>query len=405
MSIEKLPYPVGVGGHVCLDIIPAMEGMHGSLQDIFVPGKLNDIGPAVLATGGAVPNTGLALFRLGAPTRLMGKVGDDWFGRTILGILRQHDPSLAEGMIVSPGEASSYTVVINPPGIDRMFLHCTGANDTFASGDVSDEALRQVGLFHFGYPPLMRSMYEDDGSELALLMQRAKKAGATASLDLARPDPAADAGRVDWRTILKRVLPSVDLFLPSIEEIMFMLRREQYDRTPNNELSAYMDAESLNELAGELIDMGAAIVVIKLGEFGLYLRTTSDEARLAEFGRYAPGRPAEWAGRELYAPCFEVSVKGTTGAGDCTIAGFLAGFAQGLAPEETMIGAVGTGACNVERPDSISGIVPWTAMRDRIAAGWKQHGTAGLLSGFGANPRQGAAAWSGPNDTKGENWT
>ncbi|MFC5407140.1 carbohydrate kinase family protein [Cohnella soli] len=402
MSIEKLPYPIVVGGHVCLDVIPVMEGTHGSLQDIFVPGKLIDSGPAMLATGGAVPNTGLALFRLGAPTRLMGKVGDDWFGRTILGILQQHDPSLAQGMIVSPGEASSYSIVINPPGIDRMFLHCTGANDTFKSSDVSDEALRQVGLFHFGYPPLMRSMFEDGGTELAHLMQRAKQAGATTSLDLARPDPAAEAGRADWRQILKSVLPFVDLFLPSIEEIMFMLRREQYDKLSNKGLEAYMDADLLDELAGELIGMGAAVVVLKLGEYGLYLRTTSDKARLAEAGKYAPEHPAVWTDRELYAPCFEVSVAGTTGAGDCTIAGFLAGFAQGLTPEETMIGAVGTGACNVERPDSVSGIMPWAELSERIAAGWKQHGTGNLLSGFEANPRKGAAVWNGPNDAKGE---
>jgi len=405
VSIDNLPYPVAVAGHVCLDVIPAMRGMHESLQDVFVPGKLIDIGPAVLATGGAVANTGLALFRLGIPARLMGKVGDDWFGRTILGILRQHSLSLAEGMIVSPGEASSYSVVINPPGIDRMFLHCTGANDTFASDDVFDEALRQVGLFHFGYPPLMRRMYEDTGAELVLLMQRAKRAGATTSLDLARPDPAADAGRADWRSILRRVLPFVDLFLPSIEEIMFMLRREQYDKLPSNELRAYMNAELLGELADELIGMGAAVVVLKLGEYGLYLRTTSDEARLAEAGRYAPGHPHEWAGRELYAPCFEVSVAGTTGAGDCTIAGFLAGFALGLSPEETMIGAVGAGACNVERPDSVSGIMPWAALRERIDAGWRQHGTGSLLIGFEADTQNGAAAWRGPNDMKGEKRT
>ena len=37
-----------------------------------VPAK---IGPATLATGGAVSNTGIALRRLGVRTRLMGKVG------------------------------------------------------------------------------------------------------------------------------------------------------------------------------------------------------------------------------------------------------------------------------------------------------------------------------------------
>lgn len=398
MGIEQLPYPIAVGGHICLDVIPAMRGTHDSLQNIFVPGKLIDIGPAVLATGGAVANTGLALHRLGAKTRLMGKVGEDWFGRTILGILRQRDPALAEGMIVSPQEASSYSVVINTPGIDRMFLHCTGTNDTFASGDVSDEMLRQIGLFHFGYPPLMRRMFEDNGAELALLMERAKKAGATTSLDLALPDPAAEAGRANWRRILEATLPSVDVFLPSVEEIVFMLRQEQHDQWASRPLSVYMNATLLNELSSELIGMGAAVVAFKLGEYGLYLRTTSNESRLAGMGKYAPGNRSDWAGREIYAPCFQVSVAGTTGAGDCTIAGFLAGYAQGLPPEETMIGAVGTGACNVEQPDSVSGIIPWAALRERIAAGWPQHRTGGLLSGFERYSQEDAAVWRGPND-------
>src|SRR5690606_31503773 len=108
------------------------------------------------------------------------------FGHAILGIVREHGGQLADGMIVSEGEASSYTIVISPPGIDRVFLHCPGANDTFAAGDVPEEALAEAGLFHFGYPPLMRSMYADGGTELAALLARAKQAGATVSLDLAR---------------------------------------------------------------------------------------------------------------------------------------------------------------------------------------------------------------------------
>jgi len=397
-----LPYPAVVGGHICLDVIPTLYDRQSGVDAILVPGKLIDIGPATLSTGGAVSNTGLALHRLGAPARLMGKIGDDRFGAAILDIVREHGgESLADGMIVAAGEASSYTIVISPPGIDRIFLHCTGANDTFEASDVDADALADAGLFHFGYPPLMRGMWAEGGAGLEAVLAKAKAAGVTVSLDLAKPDPDADAGRADWRAILARALPSVDLFLPSFEEILFMLRRETYDRLTRESGSAdllpHANEALLSELADELLGMGAAVVVLKLGEYGLYLKTTSSLDRLASCGRYAPSDAAAWAGRELYAPCFRVSVAGTTGAGDCTIAGLLTGWMLGLPPEAALLGAVGTGACNVERPDAVSGVKPWADVQRRIAAGWAQHPPK--LAEFRETAADGCArVWRGPGD-------
>ena len=78
-----------VAGHICLDIIPQIVRREGGLKALLAPGKLVDVGPATLSTGGAVSNTGLALHRLGLPTRLMGKIGDDGLGQTILELLRR----------------------------------------------------------------------------------------------------------------------------------------------------------------------------------------------------------------------------------------------------------------------------------------------------------------------------
>lgn len=62
-----------MAGHICLDVIPAFKQGAASLGELLVPGKLVDVGPAVLATGGAVANTGLALHRLGVHTRLISR--------------------------------------------------------------------------------------------------------------------------------------------------------------------------------------------------------------------------------------------------------------------------------------------------------------------------------------------
>ena len=75
----------------------------------------------------------------------------------------------------------------------------------------------------------MRRMYANGGSELASLMQRVKSAGLLTSLDMSYPDPNSEAGRINWSALLERTLPDVDVFLPSLDEILFMLDRPQHD--------------------------------------------------------------------------------------------------------------------------------------------------------------------------------
>lgn len=399
MSAEASSYPVVVGGHICLDLIPDIAG--GSFR--LAPGKLLEIGRPELATGGAVANTGIALHRLGVEVKLMGKVGGDFFGEAILSLLRRQGPALADGMIVSQDEATSYSIVISPPDTDRMFLHCTGANDTFSSADVGTDSLQEAGLFHFGYPPLMRTMYENGGAELAVLMKRAKAAGATTSLDMARPDPDGSSAGVDWRALLSATLPHVDVFLPSAEEILYMLQRERYEtlrESSGDDMLREFGAGRLRELADELLEMGAAVVVLKLGEHGLYIRTTERKERLLEAGRCRPADPEAWLGRELYAPCFKVAVAGTTGAGDCTIAGFLTGFIKGLDPEGAAIAAIGVGACSVERPDATSGVPAWEAVRERIESGLSQYRPVIELDGFEEDAGDVAVIYRGAADRR-----
>jgi sugar/nucleoside kinase (ribokinase family) len=79
-----------------------------------------------------------------------------------------------------------------------------------------------------------------------------------------------------------------------------------------------------------------------------------------------------WADRELWAPCFDVEVVGTTGSGDATIAGFLGGLLRDMTPAEAMTMAVAVGACNVEAPDALSGLHSWEETTKRIARGWSR---------------------------------
>jgi sugar/nucleoside kinase (ribokinase family) len=391
--------PIAVAGHCCVDIIPVFEAASGKAETVLTPGKLVHVGPAHFATGGPVPNVGLALHRLGVPPRLFGKVGDDLLGGVLLNLLRQLDPELADQMIVAPGEPTSYSVVISPPGVDRIFLHCPGVNDTYAAADLAEADLEGVRILHFGYPPLMRRVYQDSGRELVAMLERARRQGVTTSLDMALPDPASEAGQLDWVAFLGHVLPQVDLFLPSAEELLFMLDRslfEQLRAYAGGSIVLQMDGELLALLAEQCLALGAAVVVLKLGDQGLYLRTTAERRRLGAAGRGFIGDQQDWRGRELLAPCFQAQVVGTTGSGDTTIAGFLISLLGASAPEIVMRDAVAVGACSVEAADASSAVPSWETVQQRIAGGWPQRAVSLSLPGWRRDDARGL--WYGPHD-------
>jgi len=394
----SLNYDVLVAGHICLDIHPDLSGEgRESFKDSFLPGRLVVVGPASCSTGGAVSNTGLALNRLGIATRLAGKVGDDLFGQAICQIVAARGPGLADGMIVDPSASTSYSIIINYPGVDRIFLHYPGANDIFQAEDVPYRLLGQARLFHFGYPPIMRSTFVEGGAQLNEIFKRAKRTGVTTSLDMAFPDPSSEAGQADWRSILRFVLPQVDIFLPSAEEILFMLRRDTYRelcrQAGGSDILPFITPQLLSDLGQELLAMGTRMVGLKLGYRGMYLRT-HERILDRSMGRAQPSRPGEWAGEELWAPCFKVAVAGTTGAGDATIAGFLGALIRGLPLEQALTLAVAVGACNVEAADALSGVRPWDETLARIAAGWGRESLELNAPGWVFDPASGL--WRGP---------
>lgn len=350
---------VVVAGHLCLDVIPPFLNGASALA----PGRLTEVGPVKLAPGGGVANVGLALLKLGVQARLMGKVGDDAFGKTVEQVLCSQHPVAGEGIQVVQGESTSYTIVISQPGIDRTFLHHPGCNNRYDRADIDLARVAEAKAFYIGYPPIMRRLYENDGAELRKLLQEVKETGVTTVMDMAMPDPNTGAGQVNWPLVLEQVLPFVDIFMPSLEEILLMLNQ----MGPDSDTQGM--AASLYDLSENLLAFGTGIVGLKLGDKGLYLRTASAE-RLAVMGKARPAEHGAWSDRELWSPVFDVAVKGTTGAGDATIAGFIAALLRNLEPEDVLTVATAVGACCVEEADATSGIRTWDETLARIRADW-----------------------------------
>ena len=358
-----------VAGHLCLDIAPAFGEVTGAtVADIFRPGKLLEVGRAQFSTGGPVSNTGLALRRLGVNVSLMGKCGDDPFGQIVLELLRQEAPGAEAGTRIMEGENSSYTIALVPPGIDRIFLHCPGSNDTFGPEDVNLDIVKRARLFHFGYPPLMKRMYRAGGEELRMILESADAAGAVTSLDMALPDPDSEAGRANWRDILRKALPHVAIFLPSVEEILFMLRRERFDELTRGGggVLENLTAEDLTRLGEECVEMGATVVVIKCGHVGAYLHTAGDLRGLGELAH----EPEAWRGKRLFEPtCRVKKIASAIGSGDSAIAGFLTAFLKGERPERCMQFLAVVGAQNLSAVGSVAGVRSWEETVRQLDAG------------------------------------
>lgn len=360
-------------GHICLDITPVFPTGKTCRkpEELLIPGKLLRTEAADVHTGGSVANTGLALKLLGNDVTLLGKVGNDDFGRMIAQILKQYG---AGGLVTDPESSTSYSVVLAIPGIDRIFLHHPGANDTFGSEDVPEKSLEDAVLFHFGYPPIMRRMYENEGEELAAIFRRVKAYGIATSLDLAAVDADTDAGRADWKRILEKVLPDVDFFLPSFEELCFMLEPEKYSRLneAGGDMTERLDpVKDVEPLLDRLMNMGCKTAVIKCGKAGMVWRT-ADEQRLRLTGDRLKLDTACWAGKQGIQPCFKADVvRSATGAGDTSIAAFLTAVLEGRNPETCVALAAAEGACAVTSYDALGGLRPLAELEQRIRNGWE----------------------------------
>ena len=363
-------------GHICLDITPVFpDKKQEQVSDILSPGKLIEMKGADVHTGGSVANTGLAMKLLGADVELMGKIGADPFGEMVLNILKSYGAE--KGMIVSEQASTSYSVVLAIPGIDRMFLHHPGANADFTAADIPKEKLKDASLLHFGYPPLMKKIYEGDGAELVKIMQEAKNFDLATSLDMAMVDPGSEAGKADWKLILEKVLPYVDFFVPSVEELCFMIDREKFaelqERAKGGDITECLELEKdVRPLADWCLRKGAKVLAIKCGAPGIYYRSAGKEA-ISQIGKKAELSVDKWADREGFEKSFQPDkVLSGTGAGDTSIVAFLTAMLEGSSIEESVQLAAATGASCVGAYDALSGLKSFEELRNKIAAGWKK---------------------------------
>ena len=123
-------------------------------------------------------------------------------------------------------------------------------------------------------------------------------------------------------------MPYVDFFVPSAEELCFMLDGERYrewtKRADGKDVTEVIRVRDVKPLGQMALDMGARVVLIKCGALGIYYRTACKNG-IEDMCRQLNLSMEAWKGKEGFEPSFEPdTVVSATGAGDTSIAAFLA---------------------------------------------------------------------------------
>lgn len=317
---------ITAAGHICVDLIPALpSGL------TIIPGAITALGPLTIRAGGSVFNTGAALSELGADVTAAAAIGDDPLGQ----ILRDQvgHAGMRAHLSLAAGARTPYSIVVEPAGTDRAFLHFPGA-----AVDFSGDAVEVVGaeLLHLGYATILPALVESDGAPLQALFRRAQREGVTTSLDLSVLHPTSPLAELNWAAIISRILPVTDILSPSIDDLASI------------GLAKGSSDGEIRTAAARLVEGGAAIVVISAGDRGAYLHT-GQPARFTRGGPILAGLPPAWHARSQWIPTTTAAkVVSTNGAGDTLTAGLLYGIGEGWGPVDTGRFATGLAAAKIE---------------------------------------------------------
>jgi sugar/nucleoside kinase (ribokinase family) len=274
-------------------------------------GRLFPVQPIEVTTGGIVCNSGIALARLGMKAAALTYVGNDDWGAIVRRRLEAERVD-CRCLLTHPAAPTGTTAVLIDPSGERSFAHCVGApkliDKAMLLGHLDLFARSRMMLI--GYYSLMPNLEGDLPEVLATIRQT----GCRTALDT-----AGDGGAM---RPLDGILPHVDVYVPSHNEAS---RQTGHD-DPRKIIDAYRTCGA------------PGLLGVKLGSKGALLSPVAGEYVAIDCVS-APG-----------------PVVDTTGAGDCFLAGLLAGLLNGLSIAQAGRLAAATGACCVTGYGATAGL-------------------------------------------------
>jgi len=193
----------------------------GELLIDFAPVSRSETGYPVLAAqpGGAPGNFLAALNKFGLRTAMIGKVGDDMFGRLLLGTLEAAGIDTS-GVLADPSVFTTMAFVsLDGSGNrDFSFARKPGADTCLRPEEVNETLLRSTKVFHFGTLSLTD---EPAAAATRKGIETAKASGALISLDPNLRKPLWKSEE-DAKSAIEWSLHQADIVKISDEEIDFL---------------------------------------------------------------------------------------------------------------------------------------------------------------------------------------
>lgn len=366
-------YDAVIAGYICVDLIPKFKRNESftCIADALKPGRLTEIDGLSSTLGGVVANTGLAMKRFSKEVYLNGLIGHDFIGDIIKERLDSY--GLMTGIKMTSEEGTAFGLVIAPPGIDRIFLESPGCSQVFDFDNISYDIIAQSRLFHFGYPPLLKQFYKNNGKQLYDMFAAIHGMGIVTSLDFSLPDAESESGKLNWTDILYRVLPFTDIFVPSLEEVLQIIMPAEYAEllasAGDKEVIDLVPLEMIREIGKRIIDAGTKVLLIKAGHRGAYL-WTGDVSSLNEKAELGLDEK-DWNDRQLWCkayPVDEAKVKNASGAGDTASAAFLSAMLDGESTESSLKYATLAGRNNLYCYDIYTELSGWPEMTAEMSS-------------------------------------
>ena len=255
-------------------------------------GELEQVNGITLHNGGNAMTAAINLKKLGVESSMVGMVGNDMFGEFLKKKLDESGVN-TNGLKISDSAQTSVSVVILDGDGERSFLHCTGTNGVLRESDICYSEIEKCDAVFLTGTYLMDTF---DGEETKLFLKKCKEMGKTTFLDV-----CWDA-KGKWGELLDMSMPYIDFFMPSIDEAKLIAGKD----TPD-------------DIADVFMSKGVKNVIIKLGSKGSYIRLEGHSSG------------------EVFQPFYVENPVDTTGAGDSFCSGFLAAYAHGMEPNESMV--------------------------------------------------------------------
>ena len=232
----------------------------GELLIDFAPVSVNEAGYPTLAAnpGGAPGNFLAALNRYGRKTAMIGKVGEDTFGKLLVGTLRKAGIDTA-GIVIDPDQFTTMAFVsLDESGNrDFSFARKPGADTCLRPEEVREDLIAGSRVFHFGTLSLTD---EPAASATKKAVELAKKHGLLISVDPNLRKPLWKTEE-DAKAAIEWSLRQADIVKISDEEIDFL-----WGLSPE---------EGAKKLTGEY---GVSLVYVTLGPKGCHAETKNCSA-------------------------------------------------------------------------------------------------------------------------------